>query len=103
MNYLNKVIESRMPKYKQIPMNWGGTKFHSIRFDGWKFEVAPGDNSFNIFVNFVAETVKIFIKSYKKYYAFSDPQLVIQDKCLIVKIAIMELELYEQFREREKK
>lgn len=102
MNYVKHVIESRMPKYKRIPDNWGGTRYHSMRFEGWKFEVSAGDNSFNIFVSFIADVVKLFIKTYKNECAFSEPQFSIQDRVVFVKIAIMELELYEQMKEREK-
>jgi hypothetical protein len=99
------LIELDQEKYNMIPHNWGmgAIKFYSITFDGWDgFHFDVADSTLLIILDLSRRTLNNFTEIYKETHAFTHPELIFRPdlKKYTLKIGIMDIELYNELKEK---
>ena len=105
LNFSERVLGINMKDAKLIPFNCCPTKYYTISFEGWtKVELVVQDETFNQVLNIASQSLKSLIDMYKETHAFTEPQFIYDPKGVFkVRIATMELELYEKLMNKESK
>lgn len=105
MSFIQEKIKSRLPKYTEFPIHWGGysMKFYTIHFSGWgEATFIAEDETLNDMVYIASETLIAFIKKYRANHAFSEPIFVWQpEKGFYVKISTMDMKEYKERIEKD--
>lgn len=104
-NFIQSYLESGLDECRIIPMNWCAQKYFTVTFSGWKHLKLTIDNAhFNYLLEIAKCTLSGIVSSYKDTHAFTEPELSwgSLDGLCMLKIGIMENELYDILLEKEK-